>query len=131
MPVPGGTYGIQADNELAIDPVTGKINLNECIRRGLFNLPMENGDWEELTVTYKSNDKSNNAVNRIDVALYYYRTVQDISTNISTVMRAHQSMVLGVSQPVIPPTFGPIDNDLPDNISIFKPRPPCVIIVGN
>ncbi|HEY0041910.1 MAG TPA: hypothetical protein VGB71_14660, partial [Flavisolibacter sp.] len=128
---PAGTYGIQADNQLAINPQNGQINIRECIRRGLFDLPVENGEWEELTITYKSNDGSNSATNRIDIALYYYRSIQDIPSNVSTLMRAHQTMVLGVAQTNIPITSGPIDTDLPDNISLFKPRPPCVIIVGN
>jgi hypothetical protein len=129
--IPSGTYGIQSDNEISIDPLNGQINISESIRKGLFNLPVENGEWEEVTITYKSNDNSNQATNRIDVALYYYKTVQDIPSNVSEVMRAHQTQVLGVAQPAIPITTRPIDNDLPDNISIFKPRPPCVIIVGN
>lgn len=128
--MPSGNYGIQADNELGINSLNGKINIKECIRKGLFNRPAENGEWEEVTITYKSNDNSNNATNRIDIALYYYNTINDVPSNISNVMRAHQSMVLGVSQPVIPVTNGPVDNDLPDNLSLFKPRPPCVIVIG-
>jgi hypothetical protein len=129
--LPSGTYGISADNDLAINSTNGQINIKECIRRGLFDTPVENGEWEELTISYKSNDGSNSVTNRIDVALYYYDNVQSIPSNVSALMRAHQSQVLGVSQPFIPVTTGPVDNDLPDNVSFFKPRPPCVIIVGN
>ena len=129
--LPSGTYGIQADNRLSINSTTGEINIKECIRKGMFDLPVENGEWEEVSITYKSNDKSNSITNRIDIALYYYRTVQEIPSNVSQLMRAHQVQVIGVDQQPIPITTGPIDNDLPDNISMFKPRPPCVIIVGN
>jgi len=130
-PLPAGSYGIQADNRLSINPVNGQINIKDCIRKGMFDLPAEDGEWEEVTITYKSNDKSNSATNRIDVALYYYKTVQDIPSNVSQLMRAHQSQVLGMNHQSIPITSGPYDNDLPDNVSMFKPRPPCVIIVGN
>jgi hypothetical protein len=130
-PLPSGTYGIQPDNRLGINPANGEINIMECIRKGMFDLPLENGEWEEVSVNYRSNDKSNSVTNRIDIALYYYRTIQEIPSNISQLMRAHQSMVLGVNHQPIPITTGPIDTDLPDNISLFKPRPPCVIIVGN
>jgi hypothetical protein len=129
--LPAGTYGIQPDIQLAIDPATGRININECIRRGFFNIPAENGEWEEVSVEYKSNDNSNNATNRIDIALYYYDRLSDVPSNVSAVMRAHQAMTLGIAQPEIPVTFGPIDNDLPDNLSISRPRPPCIIIVAN
>lgn len=128
--LPAGTYGISADNELGINSVNGQININECIRRGLFDRPAENGEWEEVSITYKSNDNSNGATNRIDIALYYYDRMSDIPSNISSVMRAHQTMVLGVNQTAIPVTTGPIDTDLPDNLAFSKPRPPCIIIVG-
>jgi hypothetical protein len=129
--LPSGTYGIQPDKRLEINAENGEINIMECIRRGMFDLPTKNGEWEEFTVSYKSNDGSNSVTNRIDIALYYYKTVQDIPSNVSSLMRAHQVQVLGISQPAIPITTGPIDNDLPDNVSYSKPRPPCVIIVGN
>ena len=129
--LPAGTYGIQPDKRLEINNENGQINIKECIRRGLFDAPAKNGEWEEITITYQSNDGSNSATNKIDIALYYYKTVQDIPSNVSSIMRAHQSQVLGVPQTFIPVTTGPIDTNLPDNISYSKPRPPCVIIVGN
>ena len=128
--LPAGSYGIQAYNKLAINPANGQININECIRRGLFDLPVENGEWEELTINYKSNDNSNNATNRIDVALYYYHTIADVPSNIAQLMQAHHRMTLGITQPAIPNTTGPFDNDLPDNVSLTKPRPPCVIVIA-
>ncbi len=129
--LPGGTYGINPDSRLDINPVTGEININKLIEKGMFDTPLEHGEWEEVRITYKSADKSNQATNYLDIALYYYNNVQSIPHNITEVMRAHQAQVLGVEQPAIPITTGPYDNDLPDNISIFKPRPPCIIIVGN
>lgn len=128
--LPSGTFGIQADSKLAINPVNGQINVKECIRRGLFDRPAENGEWEEVTITYKANDNSNGATNRIDIALYFYNTVNDIPSNVSNVMRAHQTMVLGVPQAAIPVTTAPIDNDLPDNLAMNRPRPPCIMIIG-
>jgi len=129
--LPSGTYGIQPDKRLEINTENGEINIMECIRRGMFDLPTKNGEWEEFTISYKSNDGSNSVTNRIDIALYYYKSVQDIPSNVSSLMRAHQVQVLGIPQPDIPVTTGPIDTDLPNNISYSKPRPPCVIIVGN
>jgi hypothetical protein len=129
--LPAGTYGISPDNRLAIDPSTGKINLKECMRRGMFDLPAENGEWEEVTVEYKSADGSNQATNRIDIALYFYNRLTDVPVNVSELMRAHQTMVLGVNQSPIPVTIGPFDNDLPDNVAMNRPRPPCIIIIAN
>ena len=129
--LPSGTYGIQPDNRLSINSTNGEINIAACIRKGMFDLPVENGEWEEVSINYRSQDGSNAVTNRIDIALYYYDRVQDIPSNVSQLMRKHQSMVLGVDHQPIPVTSGPVDTDLPDNISLFKPRPPCVIIVGD
>ncbi|GAA4332445.1 hypothetical protein [Flaviaesturariibacter amylovorans] len=127
--LPPGAYGIQPDARLAIDPATGVINLKECMRRGMFDLPVENGEWEEVTVRYKTRDGSNEVTNSIDVAIYYYDSMADIPSNVSVAMRAHQAQILGVAQTPIPPTTGPIDTDLPDNLSLTKPRPPCIIVI--
>ena len=129
--LPPGTYGIQADNRIEINTQNGEINILECLRKGLFDLPSKTGEWEEVTISYKSNDGSNSEVNHIDIALYYYKTVSDIPSNVTNLMRAHQAQVLGIPQQAIPLTSAPIDNNLPDNVSYSKPRPPCVIIVGN
>ncbi len=129
--IPAGTYGIQADNKLAINPQTGEINIKECIRRGLFKSPAENGEWEELAINYKSNDNSSNVQNNIDVAIYFYNRLTDVPSNVSSVMRAHQTMMAGLAQPLIPVTTGPIETDLPDNLSFARPRPPCIVIVAN
>ncbi|RYY93885.1 MAG: hypothetical protein EOO11_18955 [Chitinophagaceae bacterium] len=127
--LPPGAYGIQADSRLAIDAATGVINLKESLRRGMFDLPAENGEWEEVTVRYKTRDGSNEATNSIDVALYYYNSMADIPSNVSVAMRAHQAQIIGIAQTPIPLTSGPVDNDLPDNLSLTKPRPPCIIVI--
>jgi hypothetical protein len=130
-PIPAGEFGIGADPRLAINPLNGEINLNECKRRGLFDIPAEHGEWEELEVFYRLEDASQKSLNRIDIALYYYNSVPTIPYNVADLMRTHQAMTLGVVQPEIPQTSGTYDKDLPENVSFFKPRPPCVIIVGN
>ena len=129
---PAGNYDIAHDDKLAINPANGKINLKECMRRGFFGSGSTNRQWKIATIKYAANDKSNGAANQIDIVLYYYRTLSDVPSNVSALMQAHQQMTVGMrSLPVIPTTTGSIDNNLPSNLSLAKPRPPCVIIVGN
>jgi hypothetical protein len=63
--------------------------------------------------------------------IYYYDTVNDIPSNVSTVMRAHQSQLLGIPEVNIPVTTAPVDASVNDLVSITRPRPPCIIIVGH
>ncbi|HVF97009.1 MAG TPA: hypothetical protein VM871_06800 [Flavisolibacter sp.] len=126
--LPPGNYDLTSDNKFAINPVNGEINIKECMRRGFFG----NSSWKNASIKYSIKDNSQQATNRIDLVIYYYRTMGDVPSNVSALMQAHQRLTVGLrSLPVIPTTTGAIDNNLPSNLSLSKPRPPCVIIVGN
>lgn len=130
--LPQGNYALTSDNKFAIDAANGQININECKRRGFFGGAQTNASWKIATVKYAINDKSDGAPNKVDLVIYYYKTLSDVPRNVSSLMQAHQQMTLGIrSLPSIPATTGPVDNNLPGNLSLSKPRPPCVIIVGN
>lgn len=126
--LPDGSYS--ADNKLAINSVTGEINVKETIRRGFFDNQM-NASWKQTTIKYTTNDNSNNAKNTIDIILYYYDTYDNIPSNVSALMQAHQRMAVGITAPSISSTTGPIDNNLSSDLSLSKPRPPCLIIIGH
>ena len=130
--LPSGNYDIAHDDKFAINPTNGKINLRECMRRGFFGGGSVNTEWKISTIKYALDDKSSRAPNKIDIVIYYYHTMNDVPSNVSALMQAHQQMTVGLrSLPSIPSTPGAIDNNLPSNLSLSKPRPPCVIIVGN
>ncbi|RYF82735.1 MAG: hypothetical protein EON98_11025 [Chitinophagaceae bacterium] len=131
-PLPAGNYDLTSDNKFAINAVNGQINVKECMRRGFFNDNQLNTSWKVATIKYAINDKSSSVTNKIDIVIYYYHTMNDVPANVSALMQAHQQMTVGLrSLPQIPSTPGAIDNNLPSNLSLSKPRPPCVIIVGN
>ena len=130
--LPAGDYDLAGYQKFAIDPANGQINIRECLRRGFFNVNGTNTNWRIATVKYALHDKSNLATNKIDIILYYYQQLADVPSNVSALMQAHQQMTVGFrTLPIIPSTFGAFDNHLPKILSLTKPRPPCVIIVGN
>lgn len=130
--LPAGNYDLTSDSKFAINAANGQININECKRRGFFGGPQSGSSWKIATVKYAINDQSSGATNKLDLVIYYYKTINDVPKNVSAIMQAHQQMMLGMrSLPLIPSTTGAIDNNLPSSLSLSKPRPPCVIIVGN
>ena len=129
-PIPSGNYNLEQNSDLAINPANGQINIKECIRRGFFGNQLHKG-WEVAKIKYAINDNSQGAINEIDVIIYYYHSMTNVPSNVSAVMQAHQSMTVGLRTPPIPATSGEVDNGIPSNLSLSKPRPPCVIIVGN
>jgi hypothetical protein len=132
LPVPSGNYDLTSDSKFAVNASNGQININECKRRGFFGGPQSGSSWKMATVKYALNDKSDGATNKLDMVIYYYKTINDVPRNVSDLMKAHQQMTLGMrSLPLLPSTTGPVDHNLPGNLSLSKPRPPCVIIVGN
>jgi hypothetical protein len=126
--LPPGTYS--SDNKLAINSTNLQINIKETIRIGFFDNQL-NDICKQVTVKYKASDNSNNADNNIDIILYYYNSINDVPSNVSALMQAHQRMAVGISGESVPNTFAPVDNNLSSDLSLFKPRPPCIVIVGH
>ena len=130
LPMPPGNYSIGVDNKLAINPANGQINVNESIRRGFFDDP-SHSSWKQVTIKYAINDRSNALENQLDIILYRYNSVADVPTNVSGLMQAHQSLSLGLNTRAIPSTPAPVDNNLSSDLSLSKPRPPCIVIIGH
>jgi len=128
--LPSGNYAIGADNKLAINPANGQINVNESIRRGFFDDPAHSS-WKQTTIKYTINDNSGGVQNELDVVLYHYNNLSDVPSNVGGLMQAHQVMSLNVNRLAIPATTAPIDNNLSSSLSLSKPRPPCVVIIGH
>ncbi len=126
---PGGIYTADR-NKLAINAATGEIDFKQTVANGFFGGDPTNDDWREVEISYKPNDASTKT-NKINLIVYYYDTVNDIPSNVSTVMRAHQSQLLGIPEANIPVTTAPVDASVNDLVSITRPRPPCIIIVGH
>jgi hypothetical protein len=128
--LPSGNYNLSNDNKLAINSTNGQINIKETIRRGFFDNQI-NASWKQTTIKYAINDNSSNLNNNLDVIIYYYNSINDVPSNVSALMQAHQKMTVGIPGTSIAPTIGPVDNNLSSDLSASKPRPPCIVIVGH
>lgn len=126
---PGGNFS-KSNSKLDIDPATGKINLAKSIRNGLFSDDPQNSNWRVVNIEYTSNDASESRKNNLDVVVYFYTAVENIPSNVSGAMRAHQSLLVGINPVDIPLTNAPVDNDIKNIVSAAKPRPPCIIIIA-
>lgn len=130
--IPQGNYDLTSDSKFPINAVNGQINIKECIRQGFFSSGVMGTGWKRATVKYSINDNSRQEMNKIDLVIYYYHSMSDVPSNVSALMQAHQQMTLGMrTLPAIPSTTGAVESNLPSNLSLSKPRPPCVIIIAN
>lgn len=130
--VPQGNYDLTGDNKFAINAVNGQINIKECLRRGFFSSGVMGTGWKRAKIKYGINDNSREESNAIDLVLYYYSSMAEVPSNVSTLMQAHQQMTIGLrSLPAIPNTPGAPESNLPSDLSLSKPRPPCIVIIIN
>lgn len=108
----GGGCSVRTDN--------GKINLAESIRLGVFgNNPPRNDDQKEIEIKYRVNDGSNKSLNKLKVKLYWYNTMADVPQYLWDILndRTTQGVFLKGS-----------GTDRTEQVA--KPRPPCIILVG-
>lgn len=130
--VPSGSFELKGDENFSYSSMNGQINIKECMRRGFFNTTTSTKGWIRARLTYSVNDKSQRAANGIDLVVYYYAKIAEVPSNVSALMQAHQTMTLGLRQlPFIPSTTGEFDSNLPSDLSMSKPRPPCLVIIGH
>ena len=129
LPISGSTFD---DNNLAnasgcsVKTTNGQINLAETVRNGFFGTVPQNDAKGTVKIEYKLNDASNKAQNKIEVKLYYYKTMADVTPELWETLNERQ--LQGV--------FLEMNNSSGGVVSaarlsaIAKPRPPCVIIIG-
>jgi hypothetical protein len=136
--LPKGTFRIvQNDFASIINPANGDINISKFFAAAK-KAWQNNSDatWEFVTVRYQLEDKSEKATNEVDVLLYHYYTQRDsVPANVTEVMNIHRSQTFGLNLAPLMLTRGPAEA-LPSALfgsggRSLKPRPPCVVIVGN
>jgi len=100
----------------------GTINLAQSVRNGIFGSTPSNNDRHEFEMTYQINDKSNSAVNKLKVKLYYFETMNDVTPEADSIISSRQGSIIGPGNTV--PAFAFSNQTV-------KPRPPCIFIVGH
>lgn len=97
----------------AVSLTNGSINLLSTMRNG--GLLSTNDDQKEFTYYYRMDDPSRKELNKLKVKLYYYNTQADIPQYLWDILLVdHAGTILrtGGTQ------------------RLARPRPPCIIIVG-
>ena len=111
---------------LAIDPVTGIINLNQTIRNGFFgNIPARDRDKNTADIYYRIPDGSGNTINHIEVKLYFYTDMTTVETELTDLLQDRTTMFMRMAQDI----FAPVSNMARPAVA-SRPRPPCVVILG-
>lgn len=103
----------------------GKINLAQCVRNGVFGAIPQNDVRKDFDIFYRLNDGSNKSLNKIRVRLYYYNTMANVPLDVLQEMqkRLDDGVFLRNGNSDIANTASRLSN-------VSKPRPPCIIIVG-
>jgi hypothetical protein len=128
LPVSGSNFdeGNNANSGgCSVKTVDGQINLAQTVRNGVFGSIPVNDDRHDFDIAYRLNDGSGKALNKLKVRVYYYNTMADVAADLLQTLqdRADDGVFLRGNS-----------NNNTSSVSIIdraaKPRPPCVIIVG-
>ena len=137
LPVSGSDF--DSDNTAnsggcSVKTTNGQINLAESLRNGIFGANPSNDDKREFDIVYKLNDQSGKARNKIRVKLYYYDTMNDVAQDLLETLqeRTDQGVFLQANHGSIlgNPTGEARGSTTLRTAGIAKPRPPCIIIIG-
>lgn len=132
--LPRGEYNI-GNTDFPIDAANGQINISELQRRDYF----KGASFKDLTIKYKIYDQSGGNENSLRIILYYYPTWNDVPAKVSEIMQSHQQLTFGFPLAAIQTAPKKNTTDLPSYFNTFnlrdyatwKPRPPCIVIVGH
>jgi hypothetical protein len=132
IPLSGSSFddgGTANTGGCSVKTTNGQINLAQTVRNGIFGVTPQNDAKREFDIEYRLNDQSGNAKNKIRVKLYYYNTMADVAPDLLQTLneRQQQGVFLGMNNT----NFENGSAARTASISaIAKPRPPCVIIIG-
>ena len=117
----------------SVKTTNGQINLAETVRNGIFG-SNPNDVRKEFDISYRLNDASGKALNKLRVRLYYYNTMADVAPDLLQTLQDRSD--LGVFLKANPTVNA---STIATNARVTsvqrtardaRPRPPCVIIVG-
>ncbi len=130
LPITGSVFdegGLANGSGCSVTTVNGQINLAQSIRNGIFGGTPSNDDRKDIDIVYRLNDGSGKALNKIRVRLYYYDSMATVAPDLLETLRDRDE--LGVFlRTAQENTASTAANARPTREA--RPRPPCVIIVG-
>jgi hypothetical protein len=117
-----------------IDLGDGQINLAQTVRNGVFGTIPSSNSRQEFLMSYRINDKSQETLNSIDIKIYYFDTMNDVSQEVFDIISSRQGTILGsTSNPLSgwqQRTANGITVTGLGAVRPAKPRPPCIFIIG-
>jgi hypothetical protein len=124
--LPSGSFdeeAIASNSGCSIKTNNGEINLLQTVHNGFFGQKPQNGDKKEIEIQYRLGDKSGYAKQRIKVLLYYYNSMNDVPAYLKQIVDDHLVQMFRTSSS---------DQIMAAKsvVALAKPRPPCIIIVG-
>lgn len=131
-PLPTGSIfdegGLANTSGCEVTTTNGQINLAQTVRNGIFGSNPANDDRKDIDIVYRLNDGSGKAVNKLRVRLYWYTSMATIAPDLLQTLRDREE--LGVFLRNSPVAIPPSMNENARTLREARPRPPCVIIVG-
>jgi hypothetical protein len=114
------------DAGIEVNPVDATINLAKSVRDQL----IDTGSTQEVKLQYQINDKSKEALNGLDVKIYFYRTASEIPQYLLDILTERKTTILAAPHTgfaalaAMPRAF----SSTPKKPG--RPRPPCIIVVS-
>jgi hypothetical protein len=135
LPVSGSVFdegGLANASGCDVKTINGQINLAQTVRNGLFGNTPSNDARRDIDIEYRLNDNSGKAKNKLRVRLYYYTSMATVAPDLLETLQDRNDLGVflrtgSTSKSIVPEAR---INSSARLTREAKPRPPCVIIVG-
>lgn len=121
---------------LKIDKKSGVIDLAASLRSGLFGSGSPvNGTVRDMSVFYRIKDGSNKSLNKLDIKVYYYKTMADVPEALLELIKKRQANDVRVNRMPTPGFTSDALSTTTDPLGELDAfaadrRPPLIIIIG-
>lgn len=114
---------------IIINAENARINLAQSVR----NQAIDTGATQQVKLSYRINDGSNRAVNGLNVKIYFYRNAKEIPKYLTDLLTVRRTTVVAAGTDTQTTTTNTLNllSLAAKSESLARPRPPCIIVVGN
>lgn len=117
-----------------VNVANGTINLAQTVRNGIFGPVPSNDDHQQFKMNYRINDKSDATLNTIQIKIYYFDSINDVTQDVYDIISSRQGAILGFQPTPLPFEKFTGLNSINEVNGQQKPppapRPPCIFILG-
>lgn len=114
----------------SVKTTDGQINLAQTVRNGVFGAVPQNDVRRDFDIEYRLNDESGKALNKIRVRLYWYNTMNDVPADLWQTLNDRQAQGVFIGMKYQLPEGMLYTARTSNSTAVAKPRPPCVILIG-